>query len=105
MRLTVNCIFDWPEQIQTSPNKTSWSVIVTSVPLANGCETWISNGPSSETGSSVTDQILSFCAFAASDSPIAVYILSFVFRIVLVVIQHDLGDNWQSVVPHYLKSI
>jgi hypothetical protein len=67
---TVSCILDWPEQIQTSPKRTSWSVIVACIPFVKGCETWISNGPLSETASSVTDQILSFCALAGSDSPI-----------------------------------
>jgi hypothetical protein len=33
---TGNSIFDCPEQSQTSPNKTSFSVMVSNVPFANG---------------------------------------------------------------------
>ncbi len=67
MAHTVICIFDWSEQIQTS-----WIMIVTNVPLANSCQTWISNDHSSETGSSITDKILSFCALVDSEQLIIV---------------------------------
>ncbi len=67
MTLTFICIFDWSEQIQTS-----WTMIVTNVSLTNGCETWISNDHSSETESSITDKILSFCALVDSEQLIIV---------------------------------
>jgi hypothetical protein len=57
MFLRENPIFDCPEQTHTSPNKTSFNVIVSIVPLANGRETMTWNGPSSGWASSVIDQI------------------------------------------------